>query len=371
MKRCIATIHEESAHLTPSDVAELLQEVNTLYCEKTAACIAYFFATGLDVFITHILNPISHAEPIEWLVPLCRVNKLWHRLIHQLRHISISRRSSFEYDNILSRHFPLVTSLRSHRKILAIPFIPSFARVVHLEIDEPCDDDTRSFGYSVKGWTSLRTLKFRTSTNRVEGLRSLTQLTHLEIHAACFASIKPELRKLSNLRHLWIREFSPLLNLSCLPQLRHLESDRAHHFVDYTGTGVLDFDDDLSEAWEEERHARDRLAPACYQGTWTGEWKNGVFTGHAHYYYDTEESTAEYDGNMKDGKREGYGEETSLSDSTGMWTIYKGEWKNGVRHGNGSIYSRPHFGSLASTKLVSKGLWQNGQLMVTYVVYHT
>ena len=379
MKRCITALHEESANLTAFELGLLLKQVTTLYSEKATASTEYFFTIGLDVFTAHILDPLSHSESLEWLIQLCTVNKLWHRLIHQLRHISLSRSHVFGYNNVIIQ-FPLLTSLRSHRKILAIPSIPALTHhCVHLEIDERAEDDTRTYPYSVKGWSSLRTLKFRSAPSRVCGLRSLTGLTHLEIHAYAFPSLKPLLSKLCKLQSLWIRGFSPRLDLSCLPQLIHLNSDCMHHFVNYTGSGEIHFEcdgagethfeRDVDRGFEAEWDLRNIVVPGCYQGSLVGQWTNGVFTGRARYYYDSEEDTGFFEGQMKDGKRNGYGVEQSIPDTQDVWTYYRGEWANGLRHGIGSIYTRKRHSCETSAMLVSKGLWQNGKLEEIYPVH--
>lgn len=82
---------------------------------------------------------------------------------------------------------------------------------------------------------------------------------------------------------------------------------------------------------------------SIYKGYWKDNLRHGIgsFTWNDKEYYE---------GSFVNGKREGYGEYHWKNGE-----IYKGYWKNDMRHGNGKLYKK-------NGKLKKEGFWENDEL---------
>lgn len=78
-----------------------------------------------------------------------------------------------------------------------------------------------------------------------------------------------------------------------------------------------------------------------------GYWKDNLRHGIGVFSWEDKEF---YEGSFVNGKREGYGEYHWKNGE-----VYKGYWKNDMRHGKGSLYKK-------NGKLKKEGIWENDEL---------
>ena len=106
-----------------------------------------------------------------------------------------------------------------------------------------------------------------------------------------------------------------------------------------------------------------------YVGEYEGEWRDGKRHGHGVYEHWSmgggASHSTKYEGEWLDDKENGYGVETN-NDQTGIHLstvteIYRGEFKNGKRHGYGKIECDGFDGSFANGKWYFEGEFKDGQ----------
>ena len=85
---------------------------------------------------------------------------------------------------------------------------------------------------------------------------------------------------------------------------------------------------------------------SCYPNVKVAQTKKDVVSGISKVYID---GILKYDGEMKNGKYDGYG--TAYFDDGSI--LYEGEWKKDVYHGKGTLYNAD--GTVSYT-----GKWKNG-----------
>jgi hypothetical protein len=350
MKRSVERLLLDASDLSPSELYALrnvcVESLDTLYAEKAFPFAERFFREGVEVFLTHILGPLSLSEPFTALMALRLVNRHWRDQMRQIKHLNISQSgcSASVCRKILDHHFPSVISLRSHVNILNLR-CEALPRITHLEIEPSKSFDIGAYRH-IFLWTGLTTLIMPSVCHPIQAVSCLLSLTHLEIELRAFGCAYA-ISLLVNLRHLWIRFFPPDIDLSPMKALRYLNSDSAYHFLHFTGSGVLSVDDDMKDASMEIYQEGGFMNPRL-----RGEWVEGVFTGDAEFLYGR---NCEYRGGFVGGRRGGYGQERDYENDR----TYKGEWRNGLRHGMGKLYGCE--GYVAS--LISEGSWRYGEFV--------
>lgn len=327
------------------------------YSEMAApVTTAFFTALGHDVFLRMVLEPLARSERLQFIGSLRLVCLQWHALVVLVTHLNFgpADHSGTLYPMALSR-FTRVTSIHAHRRILMSYNcnVVHIASVRELRISRLSRDEQAKYSYDATRWTSLTRLDFRDCDAPVKGLSQLTALRQLKITSSAFLGHSEDLLKLTQLHTLRLRNFVEEFDPSPLTALRHLKSDCALHFSLFTGSGVLEFDDDAQ--FDFEREARDAYHPQCWNAKFTGDWVAGVFSGTASYQYG--DDCSDFYGQFVDGKREGPGEEVCETEHR----QYTGVWRKGQRHGKFEVYNWEGFG--ARTYVLERvQRWEYGRL---------
>jgi hypothetical protein len=366
MKRCIDVIKENADRLTAEELYALANEITAKYTVKAALVTDRFFREAQDVFFTHIVARIALEESIETLLLMKGVCKQWRNLVGSVRHVNLIKPAeTYCFAPVVVRLFPLVQSLRADRMILTHKRdVQHLGKILELEIVPAAvgfSGFSRHQCYTVEHMPALRSLKYRDCWHPIDSIFTLTQLTRLEICCSAFHStVSSKFAVFTQLRHLRIRHFSFAFDVTQFPRLAYLNTDCALHFARYTGDGVLSQkewpcdDDDYSV---EEQRALEAVVTGPHTGLkLTGKWANGVFSGNARIYT----QIGQYIGEMVNNRRHGTGIEEVGCDDGVFIDVYKGEWRQGVRHGFGELSRFPKRESHLSMQLVRRGRWENG-----------
>lgn len=366
MKRHLELLVNECKRYTPQQIDEVrrayARTLDALYAWKASPLTERLFTETEEVFVQHILTPLSHVLPYECLWPLKRVNRQWYQCVSAVQHLNFGKNRRWNlthYERIVTIEFQRVTSLRVHWRMLTLSSFDwqhtllnaEWMRrvqtlVVDTERNKAAEEDHQL--RLLPTWSALTTFVAPDITTHLIGLEQLTGLTGLDVGGEVF--VNPQhLYLLTNLQHLRLRHFVYTLDVTRLPSLAYLDSDAAAHFTHYTGHGQFNSryecvpidrvsdDDDDEPGVRIERAALDTYEKGVWNATLNGEWSGGRFTGHALLRYgETYQWT--YRGFMVNHRRHGYGEEEY--DETGREDdryMYGGQWANGVRHGSGML----------------------------------
>ena len=316
--------------LERDELLEMKKLVKERYREKAARLMRYFQEFGRDIWIHHILERVSRMVCVSDLVILRLVSKDWNLFLREVTHVNML---DIVYHQCLKNHFPLVNSITTNLEITGT-FEPLWQRIKTLEIvAEGWFVKIRDFSK----WTSLETLVLADSFGSLEGLETLTSLTHLECHGDAFLN-QDDIFCLKNLVRLSVRDLVIDSVLSKkLPKLNHLVSNDPRHFVGFTGSGRLktldlcpdDYDYDKELYLVMRREFDFYLKNADYLDL-RGKWENGLFTGSCFItfqgiFLDT------LSGMMNQGKINGSVTLTSYK----KHIVYKGLFLNGEQCGVG------------------------------------
>jgi hypothetical protein len=228
-------------------------------------------------------------------------------------------------------------------------------------------------------WANLTRLSALRYDKGVIDISVLRNLTRLSIN---FDSLPPSrqqigrlqitLTTLTQLKRLKIRGFPADFDLATeCPHLEYLSSDQCRHFSRYTGRGHLtgwpttdSQGDPVSDPTGEKQRDFDAYEKGARSCLARGDWVQGVFTGHATVVYnvsqhDGESSLLSYKGFYKDGQRHGEGTETNEN----LWLQYVGTWLQGRRHGSGTLsYCRNLHSRFQCSLPLERQEWVHGVL---------
>ena len=268
-----------------------------------------------DVIFNHLVQWIAANERVAVVGGLASINHEWQSMVARITHVKLGRNDwgSCGYERLFSRYV-LVTSVEAHPNMLLENIgLVHVSHITDLRLIERDELDYDPVEYDVTGWIGLRCLCLPDGLDTyVKGLSNLTALTELTCSVTAFGDPRlgdeyhqsPEtLLGLTRLQTLRVDGFDESLPFTKLPSLRELHSDRASHFVDYTGKGSLNTDD-ISDKSDTER-----ALCATYDGALTqlychGEWRDGIFSGYARIRYGDDTL---FWGNLLDNRRHGAG----------------------------------------------------------------
>ncbi len=357
-----------ASELAHDELHRLREELDVLYTAKACPLASVVFSPSNDIFSNHILSILVRSMRMSKLARLRLVCICWRDQISAVSHLDMTRFDRIGlHDLILKNVFPVVDSLRAHCTLLHYLCV-TFSRIRSIEIEKPLPNE-RHFNerwdeFILTGWISLQSLVFPTCEEEITGLATLTGLTSLDIDAPGLGQSgydqSTTLGALIGLKTLRIRNCPDDIDFAPLTALTDLDSDRPLHFLHYTGKGTLDVDSYYEDEGEDVDWAPSLAAyhPKCYTCCANGEWKDGVFTGHAFIQFG--DHCDHYEGDVVDGKRNGHGEEVMHKTRR----AYIGEWSQGLRHGPGHTYTwltALYWGNF-KTKLLSTEQWHHGLL---------
>jgi hypothetical protein len=362
MKRHLELLVNECKRYTPQQIDEVrrayARTLDALYAWKASPLTEAVFTVTEEIFVHHILTPLSHTLPYECLWPLKRVNRQWYRCVGAVQHLNFGKNRRWNlthYERIVTIEFQCVTSLRTHWRLLTLNSFDWehtmlnaewMRRIQTLVIDTERNKPTAEEYQTLRllpTWRALTTFVAPDITTYLIGLEQLTGLTCLDVGGEVFEDPQ-HLYLMTKLQHLRLRHFVYTLDVTRLPSLAYLDSDAAAHFTHYTGRGQFnsryecvtadDVSDDDEPGVRTERAALDTYEKGVWCANLDGEWRAGRFTGHAVLRYgETFQWT--YCGFMVNHRRHGYGEEENVDEK---W-VYVGHWANGVRHGPGTRHT--------------------------------
>jgi hypothetical protein len=293
---------------------------------------------ALDPILDWIVQWLARWHRVAVVGRLASVCRVWEAAVRRVTHVNLGHNvwGRWQYTELLGR-YTCATSLHSHPKILLEEFEEAqVAHIATLVLDEPDEYDFDPCEYNISAWTGLRELtapvECGTYRTYLRGLTGLTALTALTCAVSAFGDQRfvdrhepPEnLLRLTHLLELRIEGFPESLALRQLPRLRVLHSDRAHHFVDFTGSGVLN-------ASDSEASPAELALMSAYDGARTGvllsgEWRHGVFSGDARTDYGANNF---YRGGLCDNRRHGPGLYWDYNEHD----CYTAHWAHGQLHG--------------------------------------
>jgi hypothetical protein len=334
--------HRELASLRKRCLASLSQ----MYVERVYPITEALFSDGGEIWLHHVILPLSLTESSAFLCSLRRVNGLWNRLMGQVRHLNFRGNScqiySAEFHGGFHRSFPLCVSisLPSHVQVSCLcrdMVSRSFPLVEKLAIRK---DTVHEGKYqSISCFPNLTSLSVPHVPYIEIDLECLANLTELDVSALSFKSMR-DLTNFALLRRLTIRgSVQPSVEAlqPLLTNLTYLSSDRLGHFKGFTGQGHYK----MMRFARDEHDALSYIQPYCYPvTTLDGTWRDGLFSGLAHLKYDPSGAKGPpdecfYKGDLVDGLRHGRGVESLSS----LREEYDGEWRWGKRHGRGCLHS--------------------------------
>jgi len=359
----LETFLSSATELNHTELARVKGEcegrLSQMLVERSIPLTEALFSDGGEIWFHNVLSPLSLTLSCVTLCEMRRVNKLWNRLLGQVRHLNLDVGTTYinsERWHRIWSSFPRCVSL--HTDVMRLRSKTFQEKKVFGQLEELVMGNCHvNMHISLDCLPNLTFLSYPSRYTTLTGLDTLTNLTELNIDANAFYDPR-NLTNLTKLKRLTIRGMPHYEKEGLqkqLPLLTYLNSDRFHHFEHFTGDGRYAMEGETRTVYTLESEALRTIQPDCStRSTLEGIWLDGIFTGHAHLIYCTN-GVAKYEGRLENGVRHGTGVETLTAEKE----EYQGEWQRGKRHGRGRIYVWDYDGH-QDPKLSYESVWREG-----------